>query len=81
MCPGLKDLPISKDVDDIGILHCSKPMRHNDHGAILLRLLEDRLDHFLRLGIQVRGRLIQEQEARVSNQRPGDGDALALTAR
>ena len=39
------------------------------------------LDDLLALGVERRGRLVEDQDARIADQRAGDGDALALAAR
>jgi hypothetical protein len=38
------------------------------------------LDDALRLVVQGAGGLVEDEDARVADQRPGDGDALALFA-
>lgn len=80
MRAGLKDLAISEHEDDVGILDSGESMSHHDHGATFFRPLEHSLDHFLRFRIQVRGRLVQEEEMGISDQRSGDGNPLPLTA-
>jgi hypothetical protein len=45
------------------------------------RLSRRLLDFLLGLGIHRRGGLVEDQDARVDQQRAGDGDALALAAR
>jgi hypothetical protein len=45
------------------------------------QVVERLLDFLLGLGIDRRGGLVEDQDARVDQQRAGDGDALALAAR
>ena len=40
--------------------------------------LEALLDHLLGAHVDVRGRLVEDQDARLGEQRPGEGDQLAL---
>ena len=56
-------------------------MRDDEGGAALHQRLQRLLD--LRLGRRVEraGRLVEDQDRRVLQQRPGDGEALALAAR
>ena len=44
-------------------------------------LAQRRLDRLLRRGVDGRGGVVEDEDARVGQQRAGDGDALALAAR
>ena len=54
-----------------------------DHqgGPLVHQPVERLLDGQLALGVERAGRLVEQQDGRVAEQRAGDGDALALAAR
>ena len=56
-------------------------MRQDQRGASGHQPIQRLLDHRLVLRVHRRQRLVQHQDRRVAQQRPGDGDALALAAR
>ena len=65
----------------VGFTNRREPMR-NDDGRSTTRGIHQRLLHELfGHGIEVRCRFIENQNGRITNDRPGDRDALALTAR
>ena len=55
-------------------------MGDGDHGLALHQGRERLLDRRLDLRIERRGRLVEDQDRRVLQDHPGDGDALALAA-
>src|SRR5437763_1696024 len=57
-----------------------RPVRDDDHGAPLADLLHAVLDDALALVIECARRLIEDQNARIGDQRAGNGDALPLAA-
>ena len=75
------ETPAIQDIDAIGGPQERKPMRDDDHRASGTDALEVVLDDALRLVVQGAGRLVEDQEAGIGDQGPGDGDALALAAR
>src|SRR5580700_758678 len=66
--------------DAVGLLYGGKPVRDDEGGAVAHQLRERRLDVPLGLRVERRRRLIEDQDRRILEQRPGDGDALALAA-
>lgn len=77
------DSPAQEHANDIRVLDRRQPMRDRHRNPIaLLRSLRDRLlHHALRQRIQCRGGLIQQQDARLPDQRACNRYALALSAR
>ena len=55
-------------------------MGDDDCGAVVHKLLQGQLYLVFALGIQGTGRLIQQQDFRVIEYCPGQGDTLALSA-
>ena len=56
-------------------------MRDDQHGAVVHQALERLLDQPLALGVERRGGLVEQQDRRVLEQGPRDGQPLALAAR
>ncbi|KGQ05651.1 hypothetical protein BBAD15_g9081 [Beauveria bassiana D1-5] len=81
MVPPLQELPVAQHKNHICILHRRQTMRHHDHGAAASRALKRRLDEALALRVERAGRLVEEQDAGLANQRARNGDALLLAAR
>ncbi len=76
----LHDAPFVQHQNPIGAHDGLDAVRNNQAGAILHHLVQRRLDFHLRLGID-RGRgSVQDQDARVLEQRPRQGDPLSLPA-
>ena len=63
------------------LLQRGQPVRNGDHRAPVHQPVERRLDRPLALAVQRAGRLIQQQDRRVLQQRARDRQALALAAR
>ena len=77
---GLDDLAAVDDDDAVGITHRRQAMGDDEHRAALADGPHVVLDDALRLVVQGAGGLVEDEDARVADQRPGDGDALALFA-
>ena len=60
--------------------HGRQPMRDHQRGAPAHQALERVLDQGLALGVERGGRLVEQQQRRVAQDRARDGDALALAA-
>ena len=58
-----------------------QPVRHDDHRAATRDAQQVGVDQRLAFRIERAGGLVQDQDARVVDQRAGDGEALLLTAR
>lgn len=72
---------LTKDVDNISILHGSKPMSHSNHGPPLCRALKGCLDEPLALRVERAGGFVEEEDLGVADEGAGDGDALLLATR
>ena len=66
--------------DGIGIAHGGEAMRDYHGGAVHHELFERVSDRRLVQGVEVRGRLVQDQYRRVLEKGAGDCDPLALPA-
>ena len=67
--------------DAVGAPHGREPVRDDEHRAPLGDLAHVLLDDALALVIERARRLVEDQDARIGDQRARDGDALALAAR
>lgn len=76
MAASLHDLTGTKDDDFIGIHNGGKPVRDHQDGAFRAKPFQAFLNFLLCPRIQRRCRLIKDQDARVFQDRPGDGDTL-----
>nr|ACR35398.1 unknown [Zea mays] len=77
----LHDPPVLHDRDAVHPSDRRQPVRHQDGGPPLHQPLQRLLQHALRLRVQRARRLVQQQDGRVLEHRPGDGDPLLLPAR
>ena len=64
----------------VGMHDGRQPVRDHDGGAALAQLGDGVLDVALGFGVERGGRLVEQDDRRVLDQRAGDGDALALAA-
>src|SRR5262249_34659694 len=67
--------------DAVGGAHGGEPMRDDQHGAPLGDALHIVLDDALALIVERARRLVEDQDARIADERARDGDALPLAAR
>ncbi len=67
------------DQDLIRLPDRRQPMGDHERGAAPKQRRQCLLDESLGLGIQVRGRLVKDQDRGILEQRPRDGQALLLT--
>src|SRR5579883_1796948 len=81
MAPDLDDASTLKHDDPIGRAYRTQPVGDDDRCTPLEKQAESLLDPNLGLGVDVRGRLIQNQDARIGQERAGKGEELALTSR
>ncbi len=80
---GLDDAAVLDDRDIVADLldHRDLMRDQQDRDAELaVNALQELKDRARRLGIERRGRLVAEQDARLGRKRPGDSDALLLPA-
>ena len=80
MVAGLDDRPVVEHEDAIRSDHARQPMREDQGGAALHQPVQRLLDYRLVLRIHRGQRLVEDQDRRVTQQRAGDRDALALPA-
>ncbi len=67
--------------DPVAGEHGCKAVRDHQRGAVGHQALERGLDQSLALGVERGGRLVEQKERRVAQDRARNGDALALAAR
>ena len=73
--------PLVHDHDAVGLLNRRQAVGDDQGGALVHQPVERLLHGKLALGIEGAGRLVEQQDGGIAEQRPGDGDALALAAR
>ena len=80
MAADIDHLAVVDDHDPVGFLHSRQPVGDHQGGALVHHPVERLLDRQLTLGVEGAGRLVEQQHARVAQQRARHGDALALAA-
>ena len=80
MGAGLGDLAGVEHQDAVGADDAGQAVRQDQCGAPGHQPVERLLDDRLVLGVDGRERFVQHQDRRVTQQRAGDGEALALAA-
>ena len=78
--PPLDDPPAVHHHDQVAVEHRREPMRDDQRGAAAREPVEGVADQRLALGVERRGRLVEEQDRRVAQDGAGDREALALAA-
>src|SRR5439155_5512518 len=68
------------DVNPVGLVDRAGSMAGQHRGAVLHETVERRDDGGLAVGLDAAGRLIEQEDRRVSQEGAGDADALFLTA-
>src|SRR6266536_329709 len=81
MGPVLDDTAALDRDDAVGATYGREPVCDHKHGTPFDDAAHVVLDDPLALVIERARRLVEDQDARVRDQRPGDGDALALAPR
>ena len=69
-----------QDQDPLGPAHAGEPVGDDEGGAVPHEDVEGLFDQPLGFGVQGGSGLVQDQQDRVPQDRPGDGQALALAA-
>ena len=77
----LDDAALIQHHDQVGIHHTLDAMGDDEGGAPNVQAAQRLTDEGLGFGIHRGGRVVQDQDARVFEQRAGDRDALLLPAR
>ena len=80
MRAALDDASFVQHADEVGMFDGRETVRHHQGGTFRHEVLERFLHEFLGLGIERRSRFIQNQDRRVLEDSPCDGEALALPA-
>mmetsp|Transcript_24158 Transcript_24158/g.71881 ORF Transcript_24158/g.71881 Transcript_24158/m.71881 type:complete len:353 (+) Transcript_24158:643-1701(+) len=81
VCPPLDDAAALEHNDLVGRSHRRETVRHRQHRAAAREQGERVMHRALRLRVEARRRLVEQQHARVPHQRARDRDALLLPAR
>jgi len=77
----LDDLALVHNQDAVAGQHSRQPMRDHECGAMAHQFFQRSLHQRLALGIECRGRFIEQQQRRVTQDSARNRDALALAAR
>jgi len=77
---GLHDPPVLEDQDPVGREHRGQSMGDHEAGAAMEQRLQGGLDELLGDGVEVAGGLVEDQDAGVFEDHPGDRDSLLFTA-
>ena len=81
MCSALNDPAVCYNEDLRGVSNRVQPMGDHDDGLVLRQCFDCLLQPILVLRIDVRRRLVKDDDGRVLENGTGDGDALLLAAR
>src|SRR2546426_757828 len=81
MLATLDNLSVLHNKDDAGFLDGGKPVGDHDGSLSLHQAVQRFVDEFLRLRVQPRGRLVQNENRGVANDGAGDSYTLALATR
>jgi hypothetical protein len=76
----LDDAALVHHQDDVGALDGGQAVGDHQRGAAAHDAVERGLDVALGFGVERRGGFVEDEDRRVLQQRPGDGQALALAA-
>ena len=80
MQAALDDLAALDHQDGVGVHDGVQAVGDHDGGAVLAEMVDRLLHRFFGFRIERRGGLVEQDDRRVLDQRPGDRDALALAA-
>ena len=80
MRPDLDDPPGIEDDQAVGAAERRQAVGDGDRGPAGDEPIDRRLDRHLRLRIDRRGRLVEDQDRRIDQEGPGDRNPLAFTA-
>ena len=81
MRPSFHDLPLLDDQNLIGALDRGQPVRNDEGRATMPQGAQPILNEPLALAVETRGRLVQNENARIGEYRPCDRDSLPLSTR
>src|SRR5690606_27512507 len=74
-------LALAQHQDQIRVPDRREPVRDHEDRPAGEQLLRSLLDQLLGLAVQRARRLVEDQDRRIAQHRPGDRDSLALTTR
>ena len=74
----LDDAALVDDHDAIGVSDRREPVGDHHRGPVSHQLVQRLLNEYLRMGVDVGGRFVQDQDAWVGHQRPGEANQLPL---
>lgn len=80
MIPRLHNAPLLQDKNPVSPLDSAQPVSDHDHRTPDAAFAQRVLDDMLRVGIQSRGRLVQDQNGWLADECTRDGDPLLLAA-
>ena len=80
MRPDIDDVATVQHQDLMAVGQGTEPVRHDQHGPAKRDALDVGIDQRLAFRIERAGGLIQDQDARIMDQRPRDRQTLALAA-
>src|SRR6185437_6632504 len=80
MAAALDDLAVLEHQDLVGVDDGGEAVGDDERGTVLRDLAQAGLDLALGLGVERRGRLVADEDARLLEDDAGDGDALLLAA-
>src|SRR5205085_1816314 len=80
MCAAFHDLACLDDEYLVSPADGGEPVRDHECRSALHEVLKAFLDELFGLGIERRRSLVKDEDARISQYGPGDGDSLALPA-
>ena len=72
MSPLFGDTTVFQDDDTIGVLNRGEPVGDGDDSAALLKLVEGLLDQFFRFGVEGGHCLVEQEDARIFQNRARD---------
>ncbi len=80
VCAPFYDSALVEHQDSVGMAHCAQAVGNHQAGAILHQLVQRFLDQ--QLGARVDGarRFVEDEDARVLEDHPSDGQQLAVTS-
>lgn len=78
MAAGFQNALVADIEDAVAALDGGQALSHDEAGAALQQRFDALLQKALRLGVDGRSGLVQNENARVGEKRPGKGDQLPL---
>ena len=70
----LDDAALVQHDDAVSVPDGGEPVGDDERGSVVQQLPQGPLDHRLRAGVHVGGRLVQDEDAGIGQDRPGEAD-------